>query len=307
LSVWRGRVGSFGLSASTTPARLLHDQDTNSMPYLLQFGVDKAFQQPKNVYYFKYSGVRFKFIQNNPRKWSDALLTIVDEYRSPLAQTAYTAAGQWASALAWNRDVPVALRVQGGHSWPKPYPLRRARCFVRDWPRLPFHGLMRGDYFSSIARFKTKDQLLGATLYREARSSNSLLLSILLYWQVLEIQTRDPVGWISKVVRRNPEVLRHTREFLHRLPLGHRSLGAYLNDDCRHAIAHIKRKPGKRALEFHSLQEDERLGRSEAVLEQLARHKVSNDLGPIETLLLVQQTTSWRFHLKEPSIVTEAA
>jgi len=74
------------------------------MPYLMEIGSDKAFRLAKNVHYFQFNGVRFKFIQNLPTKtkrWSDALITIVDDWNSAQARTALTTAGQWASALAW--------------------------------------------------------------------------------------------------------------------------------------------------------------------------------------------------------------
>lgn len=63
--------------------------------------------------YIKYLGSRFKLIQNNPRKWSDVLLTIVPHPNSVEAQKAYSAAGEFLSALSWEITSSVALRYRG--------------------------------------------------------------------------------------------------------------------------------------------------------------------------------------------------
>jgi hypothetical protein len=68
-------------------------------------------------------------------------------------------------------------------------------------------------------------------------------LSFLFYWQVLEIEGYQAIGFIDKVYRKHRTHLRLSESEISRLPLAGRSLGKYLSDDCRHAIAHITRRP----------------------------------------------------------------
>ncbi len=63
------------------------------------------------------------------------------------------------------------------------------------------------------------------------------------------------------------------------LPLRGRRLGDYLQDDCRHAIAHIRRAAGRHVLKFDDLEEEARLHRSQQLLVTLARHYIQHDLG----------------------------
>jgi hypothetical protein len=260
------------------------------MPYLMQIGIDKAFHLAKNVHYFQFNGIGFKFIQNPPTKakrWSDALITIVDDLNSAQAQTALTTAGQWASALAWETRRPMAVHLMGGGSWRKGLPLRRARCNIFTWPRLPFLGDMRGFSFWRIARTTTDDQRTALTIFREAQASNSVLLTILLYWQVLEVGPGKPVNWINRAIAR-AKGLHTARRHIGELNLGGRRLGDYLLDDCRHAIAHLKRKPGRTALRFDNLDETRRLGASAVILEDLAKEYIESTLGLSGHLSLVR-------------------
>lgn len=260
------------------------------MPYLLQVGIDKSFRLKRNVHFFEFQGVRFKFVQHNPlrgRKYPDALLTIVDDYNIPSAQQALTVAGYWSSALVWQTKRPIAVHVLGGASWPAGLPLRRARCNIFGWPRLPFYGDMRGIDIYRIARTTTDDQRRALTLFREAQASNSVLLPILLHWQILEVGTTQPIGWIDKALRSSRRLYR-VRELTAQLQLGGRRLGEYLQDECRHAIAHITRKPGRRRLKFDDLDESRRLGVSGSILEELAIEYIEQQLGVRETLWLVR-------------------
>jgi len=147
-----------------------------------------------------------------------------------------------------------------------------------------------GYTMSRIARITNEQQKIGLTLFREALSANKVLLSLLLNWQIMEIRHSDPVAWVNKVARRNPQVFLHgvASRALNELPLQGRSLGQYLLDDCRHAIAHIRRKPGRRALRFDDEEENGRLWRSAEVTKELARHYIHAELGVTDHLHLVR-------------------
>jgi hypothetical protein len=104
----------------------------------------------------------------------------------------------------------------------------------------------------------------------------------------MEIRDNDPVGWIDDTVGQHPLVLASSNIALSDLPLQGRSLGQYLLEDCRHAIAHIRRKPGRKPLRFDDEEENGRLWRSAQVTQELARHYIGSELGVIERLYLVR-------------------
>lgn len=214
------------------------------MPYLMHIAFDNPFRLLRNVYYFEYKGVRFKLVQNNPRKWADVVLTIVNSYDSPAAQHAFSTAGEFASALGWVNKVGIPVRHIGGPGVRAIFRLRQARCNTFVFPEIAFRGMHVGYSMSRIAKITDDHQRIGLTLFREAHSANKVLLSLLLYWQILEIRD-DAVGWTNKVMRTQPRALHRVREYLQQLPLKGRRLGEYLQEDCRHAIAHIRRKPGR--------------------------------------------------------------
>ncbi len=258
------------------------------MSFLMHIAFDNTKRLTRNVHYFEYLGVRFKLIQNNPRKWSDVLLTIVPHPNSVEAQKAYSAAGEFLSALSWEITSSVALRYIGGAGLQEGSSIRQARCRAYSFPEVPFQGLVSGYGISPIAEIISQDQRIGLTLFREAKSSNKVLLSFLLYWQIMEIRTGDPVGWINKVHRRHPRGLHIRSDDIAQLPLNGRSLGEYLLHDCRHAIAHIRRKPGRVPLKFDTGEENHRLARSTRVIEALAKYYIESELKVIGRLYLVR-------------------
>ncbi len=277
------------------------------MSYLLNISLDNPNRLNRKVHYFEYRGVRFKLVQNNPRKWSDTLLTIVsNDYRSPEAHAAYAAAGEFASALSWEFDAGVTVGGLGGGSFPPALTLRHARPRQFVFPRVPFSRISRmlGGYsIEQIARITSEQQRIGLTLYREALSSNKELLSLLLNWQVLEIRHGDPVGWINKVVRKHAHDLIEVIRLLPELSLGGGSLGNYLLDDCRHAIAHIRRKPGKRALKFDDEDESRRIWYSAKVTKELARFYIRTQLNVTQRLYLVRpRSGGFPIYLDEATI-----
>ena len=260
------------------------------MSYLLTMSLDNPNRLKGRVHYFEYHGVRFKLVQNNPRRWSDTLLTIVpNDYRSAEAHAAYAAAGEFASALSFEFDAGVTIGGLGGGGFN--FTLRRAMPSQFVFPRVPFTRLNRmvGGYtIERIARITDEHQRIALTLYREALSSNKDLLSFLLYWQILEVRSKDVVEWINKAIRKHPDKLVQVLDYLRELPLAGRKLGNYLLDDCRDAIAHIRRQPGRRALKFDDDDESRRIWYSARVAKELARFYIRTHLGVTDRLYLVR-------------------
>lgn len=257
------------------------------MPELLQIGIDKPFVMPRGTWYFRYGGLKFKFVQTAAR-WSDLLLTIVADRDSKARAHAYATGAEWASALSWELRLPIAVRPAGISGLGLGIPLRRLRGNTFIFPSLPFKGDMRGWDFNRVGYITDEHQRTALALLREGSAANSDLLSILLYWQVLEIRATDPVGWVNKAIRKYPSKLHQVARYLRYLNLGPRQLGNYLLDDCRHAIAHIKRRAGSIPLRLDSIDDVHRLKLAAVVLGELARFYTENNLGMTERLYLVR-------------------
>src|SRR5216684_5642407 len=123
--------------------------ELNRMAYLMHIAFDNGRRLSRNVHYFAYKGVRFKLIQNNPRRWSDVLLTIIREVDDSAAkQLAFSAAGEFLSALSWHNVSPNGFRHIGGPGIGARFPLRSAQCRTFDFPRLPYQGEDPGGHIS---------------------------------------------------------------------------------------------------------------------------------------------------------------
>jgi len=249
---------------------------------------DNSARLTRDVYYFEYRGTRFKLIQNNPRKWSDVLLTIVPADDRKAQQRAYAIAGEFLSALAWENGSRVALANCGGPGVPDRYTLRKARCRVFTFPQVPFGGHMVGYGLSVIPDIETDVQRIALTLFREARSSNKVWLAFLFYWQVMEVGGDNAVGWVNSVYYKQRKVHLGSEE-LQGLPLKGRRIGEYLEDDCRHAIAHIRRRPGKTALRLDVGDENRRIAASTGVVKRFAEHYIRERLGLKKKVYLVRR------------------
>ncbi len=254
--------------------------------YLMHIGFDNSARLKRTTYYFEYRGIEFKLIQNNPRKWSDVLLTIVPDNDTTAKQTAYDAGGEFLSALAWANNSFVTVFPVGGMGI-RDNNLRGAKCRVFDFPNIPFKGNTSGYGLTSIPKIESDVQKKGLAIFREGRSSNKIWLSFLFYWQVLEVEGKDPVTWINES-RRHGQI-HVSEEIINRLPLNGRSLGEYLKDDCRHAIAHIRRSSSARtSLRFDVLEENLRFALSTDLAASFARHYIIHELGLRKKLFLVR-------------------
>jgi hypothetical protein len=253
----------------------------------MHLAFDNPFRLKHDVHYFEYNGVRFKLIQNNPRKWSDVLITIVDSARSATAAHAFSVAGEFASALSWELGVGTAVRAIGGPGIRDDFKLRQARCVVRVFPEITYSGNIRGFDIQRIARITNQEHRIGLTLYREAKSANKVILSLLLFWQIMEIR-HGAIGWVDNIATKQQRLTDKIQEHLQRLPLGNQSLGYYLWDYCRNAIAHIRRYPGKRVLRFDDSDEAGRLWLSARVAEELAHYYIEHELNVTESVYLVR-------------------
>jgi hypothetical protein len=260
------------------------------MPYLMQICFDNDRRFNRKNYLFEYKGIKFKLVQNNPRKWADSLLTILPHYSQDKLDAAFKSASEFLSALSWELKSRIMVGGVGGSSWKEEFPLSKAKPSAFTFPRIPFGGLKRGYNLRSIPNIKTDYQRTALTLYREANASNNNYLSFMFYWQVLETRNTDAVGYVDKTYKKKRNELMIQDHHLSSLPLNGKTLGLYLQKDCRHAIAHIRRKPGKRKLDLDKLDERTRISLSVNVVKAFAEHYINYSIGLDDSLYLVRKS-----------------
>ena len=101
------------------------------MPYLMHIGFDNDYRLSRRIYYFTYKGIIYKLIQNNPRRWQDVLLTIIDDIKNENAQDlAFETAGEFISALSWQNGGRMKLSDIGGRGIESDFTLQIGRAHV---------------------------------------------------------------------------------------------------------------------------------------------------------------------------------
>ena len=248
------------------------------MPYLMEIAFDNDHRLCRKHYLFEYKGVRFKLIQNSPRKWADHLLTILPSGNDIEQQSAFSVASEFLSALCWANRARVCVCECAGGGWRSSLPITRARARVYTFPRIPFGGLTVGYSIDIIPKIETEEQRIALTLYREAGASNNDYLSFLFYWQILETGGTIAEGFVNKVQVRRPRDIQFVAKDIASLPLNGRRLGDYLRDEGRDAIAHIRRKPGKKKLQLDKITERNRVAVGTRVVKNLAEYYIRNEL-----------------------------
>jgi hypothetical protein len=260
------------------------------MAYLMHIGFDNSARLCRNVYYFEYKGVRYKLIQNNFRKWCDVLITIIENHNDKKSiNEAYTLASAFLSALSWQNDSKIKMWNLGGIGVPKKVQLRKAKSTIHHFPRIPLSGYSRGYDICVIPKIETEEQKVALTVFREALSSNNEYLTFLFLWQVIETGGDNPVRWVDEtLLTQNDKVLISNKDIEH-LPLNGKSLGDYLCDDCRNAIAHIKRYPGKVELKLDTAEDNLRIAISTNIVKKLAKFYIENKLNLNKNLCLIRK------------------
>jgi len=258
------------------------------MPLLMNIAIDISARLSRRVSYFEYKGIRFKLVQNDPRRHSDILLTLVDLNDTSAQDRAYAAAAEWLSAVAWENGSYAAIRDTTSFGVRPPTTLRQCRPRVLTHPEIHFGAGLRGQDILVIPNVETEEQRIALALIREATSSNKVWLAILFYWQILEVAGTDAVAWVNRVYYRDQKV--HVDEFLVKgLDLRGRRMGECFQEEGRHAIAHIRRKPGRRVLRFDEKPEIRRLNTTAHVLGKFAAHYIRTELRLARRMHLVRR------------------
>lgn len=257
----------------------------------MHIGFDNSRRLQRRVYYFEYRGIRYKLIQNPSRKWCDVLLTIIPGKSTQAHENlAYATASEFLSALSWANHSRVKVYPMGGVGVREGFTLRRAKCRIRTFPRIPFCGYTIGADLSCIAQIDTDEQKEALALFREAASSNNDHLSFLFFWQVLAVAGGDSAALVDKIWRKHRAEIVGTREDLFsNLNLNGKRLGEYLREDCRNAIAHIRRAPGKTKIVMGSLEDEQRISISTYIVRQFAMFYLQEKLRMCKQMYLLRR------------------
>lgn len=258
------------------------------MPYLMEISFDNDHRFARKTYLFEYRGYQFKLHQENPRRWADSLLTILEDGTDQRCEDAFQVASEFLSALAWSIRSRIAVWECGGRSWQDIWKLSKAQPSAKTFPRIPFHGNVSGSKLVWIPKITSEEQRIALALFREANASNNDYLSFLFFWQIFDIGSTNAEGIIEKIRRRKPrEVVMIQRE-VDKLPLRNHSnkLGKYLREEGRDAIAHIKRKPNKKKLELDNIAARAELSTAVRVVKTYAAYYIENNLGLQDRLWL---------------------
>jgi hypothetical protein len=258
------------------------------LAYLLSIAFDNSRRFRRKSYVFEYQGTRFKLVQDDPRRWSDHLLTIARDNSYATRQHVFTVAAEFLNALAWETNARMTVHETGSITWPDEYPIRRTKPFIRTFPEIPYGGAILGYDLERVPHVSTPEQRGALAIYREANASNNSYLAFLFFWQVLEIGGGKASCFVEEALAGQHGRLRfNVQELLGRLPLIQgQSTGEYLFDNCRSAIAHLKRYPWKRALNLDELQDRARIAASAELVGEIARHYIRTVLGLSESLTL---------------------
>lgn len=266
------------------------------MAYLMHIGFDNSDIFWKNIFYFEYKGIKFKFIQDKRKKWSNVLITIIKGQNNSIEENrVYSIASEYLSALAWenNSVMKVWPSRNYGAGISEDTKISKARRVFFEFPKSPFYGYTYGVDFQRIPKIENEMQKNALILYREARSTNNDYLSFLFFWQILEIGYKGgPTNWINKIWRNNQGELRNNIKYdIEKTSMGSKKIGEYLYHDCRTAISHLYTlRNGIKKIKIDSLDDAIRMMRGRRIIQEFARFYIENELNLPKRLYLVRKS-----------------
>lgn len=247
-----------------------------NVPHVLHVCFDNSHRLAKRVHLFRYKGRDFKLVQSTNRRWADHLLTIVESEAE--RDDAFRTAAEFVSAHAWETGGKSAVWIAGSRSWHGT--LKAAKPSIFTFPRVNPFDRCGGFGLGWLPDVVTHEQRVALALFREARASNSPYQRFLFMWQVLEVLPGNGADYVDRTLAKHRARLGEIEGQLSSLEISGKSLGQQLWDDCRSAIAHVRRDPGKGAtIEFDSSHDQLRLEAAARVIEVFAKHYIENKLG----------------------------
>jgi hypothetical protein len=247
-------------------------------------GVDISIGFKKDVYYFYYKGVPFKYVPQYKNNETDDLVCEIPHGKTQ--PEIFELMTEFIAAFAFANNARAIL--QGGIVVQNPVKLIDARIRSSQKRSILVTEMMDEFYYISLLRKDEQVQL--ARLYQEAFSANNVYLKILFFWHCLVYPNSDEkkaVSYIDNLVNNLPKDLSYVQETINRfnsnkifLSDQNKSvtIGEYVKDSIRHSIAHIVRKPGYGInLKLDSWDQVRHLHDIEDFLQVAARHRLEND------------------------------
>jgi hypothetical protein len=254
----------------------------------MQICFDNNKRLKRKSYLLEYKGRKFKLIQNDPRKWSDCLLTVLPAYEKADREAAFQIASEFLSALSWRNKCMIMVGNSGGCGW-NTLSMTKAKQPSLTFPKISIRSFSRNHTIDEIPHIKTDYQRKALMLYREANASNNEFLSFIFFWQILETRNTAALNYVNNKYPNKRKEFALIERHISSLPLNRKKLGNYLLDDCRHAIAHIRRDKGKESLNMDCLLERERFWNSLKVVKAFAEHYIKYAIDLNEKLILVRK------------------
>ena len=222
---------------------------TKSHQYLFHICFDSPLIFRKNLY-FNYEWIDFKLIKGT-KEYQDILCCIIDGESGSgpsksEARRVQEIALRFLSCLSWELNIGITTGSSyGGIGWSKnrggltsvTRPTRITRTSIRN---------RRVRNIVKLPKIDDKYKSNALSLFREAKASNSLYYKFLCYWKILEIEQRrkgktrrqeETIDWIDNTIEENKWILQ--RAHFNAQILKNKTVGKYLCEECRHAVAHV--------------------------------------------------------------------
>ena len=131
------------------------------MAYLMHIGFDNNNIFWKNIFYFEYKGIKFKFIQDKRKKWSNVLITIIKGQNNSVEENiAYNIASEYLSALAWEHNSVMKVWHSGnyGAGIPEDIKLSKARRVFFNFQNLLFMDILMDVVSREFQKLRMKNK-----------------------------------------------------------------------------------------------------------------------------------------------------
>lgn len=248
-------------------------------------GVDISIAFRKDVYYFRYKGVDFKYVPHYKNNETDDLVCKIPKGSSQPKM--FELMTEFLSAFTFTNNAQVI--AHSGIS--SQVDAKLSKVNIRFSVKRSINASESMDEFYTIALLNKPEQIQLARLYREANSSNNIYLQILFFWHCLVYPSADEngaVAYIDNLVGNWPPELEYMRETIKRFTANkiflsdkttkNVSVGEYVKDSIRHSIAHIVRKSGYGVdLQLDSWDQVRHLHDIGSFLQCVARYRLENE------------------------------
>ncbi len=252
------------------------------MPMFLTFQIEMDAHLAKAEYIFEFDGRSFRLVRGTDAEL-DKLCTITDGSSQENAQ-AYETAMKLCDYLNWEWQTGIRCMDGGGPSFRSDEPVLKV---LANRPIQMFHArTLRGTTVEPLFLPDVQNDVprVALGLLNEALQATSPFFRFINYWKILGLPRlgkrhgdadERAIARVDRAPSERVPELGDLRNSLKQRGI-HATLGNYLYEECRNAIAHITRPP---ALSPSKLLHRDRILEAECVAEHLARFYIRTELG----------------------------